>query len=49
MATKAYIGVGMEGCAARWYEKNTAKDMKTFRCLADRIAGLLSTGSAFWR
>jgi len=36
----------MEGCVARWYEKNTAKDMKQFRGLADRIAGLLSAASA---
>jgi ubiquinone/menaquinone biosynthesis C-methylase UbiE len=36
----------MEGFVARWYEKNTAKDMKEFRRLADRIGGLLPAGSA---
>ncbi len=46
MATKAYIGMGMEGSIARWYEKNTAKDMAEFCRLAGRIAGLLSAGSA---
>jgi ubiquinone/menaquinone biosynthesis C-methylase UbiE len=45
MAKKAYIGMGMEGAMARWYEKNTAKDMAAFRSLADRIAGLLAAGS----
>ena len=44
--TKAYIGMGMEGWVARWYEKNTAKDMREFCRLADRIAGLVSAGSA---
>jgi ubiquinone/menaquinone biosynthesis C-methylase UbiE len=46
MAAKAYIGLGMEGAIARWYEKNTARDMEEFRRLAGRIAGLLSAGSA---
>jgi ubiquinone/menaquinone biosynthesis C-methylase UbiE len=46
MATKAYIGMGMEGTIARWYEKNTAGDMEEFRRLAGRIAGLLPAGSA---
>ncbi|HWG05321.1 MAG TPA: class I SAM-dependent methyltransferase [Beijerinckiaceae bacterium] len=46
MATKPYIGMGMEGSIARWYEKNTAKDMQAFRCLADRIADLVAAGSA---
>jgi ubiquinone/menaquinone biosynthesis C-methylase UbiE len=46
MAAKAYIGMGMEGSMARWYEKNTAKDMGAFRSLAGRIAGLVTAGSA---
>ncbi len=46
MAAKAYIGLGMEGAIARWYEKNTARDMEEFRRLAGRIAGLLPAGSA---
>jgi ubiquinone/menaquinone biosynthesis C-methylase UbiE len=45
MAAKAYIGMGMEGSIARWYERNTAKDMAEFRQLAGRIAGLLPAGS----
>ena len=45
MTGKAYIGMGMEGATARWYEKNTAKDMQEFRRLAGRIAGLLPAGS----
>jgi len=44
MAAKAYIGMGMEGSIARWYERNTAKDMAEFRRLADRIAGLVPAG-----
>ena len=45
MTGRAYIGMGMEGATARWYEKNTAKDMQEFRRLAGRIAGLLPAGS----
>ncbi len=46
MVEKAYIGMGMEGAIARWYAKNTAKDMEEFRRLASRITGLLPAGSA---
>ena len=46
MTAKAYIGMGMEGSIARWYEKNTAKDMEEFRRLAGRISGFLPAGSA---
>jgi ubiquinone/menaquinone biosynthesis C-methylase UbiE len=46
MTMKAYIGIGMEGAIARWYEKNTARDMEEFRRLAGRIAGLVPAGSA---
>lgn len=46
MAARAYIGMGMEGSIARWYEKNTAKDMDAFRSLANRIAGLVAPGGA---
>jgi ubiquinone/menaquinone biosynthesis C-methylase UbiE len=42
---KAYVGMGMEGSIARWYEKNTQKDMDAFRQLAGRIAGMLPAGS----
>jgi ubiquinone/menaquinone biosynthesis C-methylase UbiE len=37
--------MGMEGATARWYEKNTAKDMQEFRRLAGWIAGQLPAGS----
>jgi len=46
MAGKAYIGMGMEGATARWYERNTARDMAEFRRLAGRIAERLPAGSA---
>jgi ubiquinone/menaquinone biosynthesis C-methylase UbiE len=42
---KAYVGMGMEGSVARWYEKNTQKDMSAFRELAGRIAEMLPAGS----
>jgi ubiquinone/menaquinone biosynthesis C-methylase UbiE len=46
MTAKAYIGMGMEGSIARWYEKNTARDMEEFRRLGARIAGMLPAGAA---
>lgn len=45
MAAKPYIGMGMEGSIARWYEKNTARDMDEFRRLAARIADKVAAGS----
>jgi ubiquinone/menaquinone biosynthesis C-methylase UbiE len=36
-AQKGYKGMGMEGSVARWYEKNTRKDLDEFR----RVAALL--------
>jgi ubiquinone/menaquinone biosynthesis C-methylase UbiE len=36
--TKAYKGMGMEGRAARWYDRTTRKDMPEFVALAVRIA-----------
>lgn len=41
---KAYIGMGMEGSIARWYEKTTRRDMDEFRKLAARLAALLPAG-----
>ncbi len=38
-AQKGYKGMGMEGSVARWYEKNTRKDLDEFR----RVAALLKT------
>jgi ubiquinone/menaquinone biosynthesis C-methylase UbiE len=43
---KPYKGIGMEGHLARWYAKNTAKDLTPFRELAARIAEHLPAGSA---
>ena len=38
---KGYRGIGMEGSIARWYEKNTRKDINQFQELAERLqAGL---------
>jgi ubiquinone/menaquinone biosynthesis C-methylase UbiE len=42
---KAYKGVAMEGIIASWYTKNTAKDLKRHKYMAERIAKNLSTGS----
>lgn len=41
---KAYIGMGMEGSVARWYEKTTRKDMGEFEKLAGRLRALLPEG-----
>ena len=41
---KAYIGMGMEGSVARWYEKTTRRDMDEFRKLAARLSCLLPRG-----
>jgi ubiquinone/menaquinone biosynthesis C-methylase UbiE len=41
---KAYIGMGMEGSIARWYEKTTRKDIAEFHKLAARLAALLPAG-----
>ena len=41
---KAYIGLGMEGSIARWYEKTTRRDMDQFRKLAARLSDLLPCG-----
>ena len=41
---KAYIGMGMEGSIARWYEKTTRRDLDEFRKLAARLAALLPAG-----
>jgi ubiquinone/menaquinone biosynthesis C-methylase UbiE len=43
-AVKAYKGMGMEGGIARWYAKNTLRDMGEFRKLAVRISEELPAG-----
>jgi ubiquinone/menaquinone biosynthesis C-methylase UbiE len=42
--TKGYRGMGMEGAVARWYDKNTRKDMERFRALAARLREVLPQG-----
>jgi ubiquinone/menaquinone biosynthesis C-methylase UbiE len=41
---KAYKGMGMEGGIARWYAKNTARDMNQFKKLAMRLSEELPGG-----
>ncbi len=41
---KAHKGMGMEGGIARWYAKNTLRDMDQFRKLAVRLAEELPGG-----
>jgi ubiquinone/menaquinone biosynthesis C-methylase UbiE len=40
--TKPYIGMGMEGFVARWYAKNTHRDLNDFRRQAREIAAQLA-------
>ena len=46
MQAKAYKGMGMEGSIAKWYDKNTRKDLPEFKALARGIAGGLPAASA---
>jgi ubiquinone/menaquinone biosynthesis C-methylase UbiE len=41
---KGYKGMGMEGSIARWYEKNSRKDMNEFRRTAERLKPILPDG-----
>jgi ubiquinone/menaquinone biosynthesis C-methylase UbiE len=43
---KGYKGVGLEGPLARWYAKNTAKDMDEVRRLARALADQIPAGGA---
>jgi ubiquinone/menaquinone biosynthesis C-methylase UbiE len=43
-AAKAYKGIGMEGGIARWYAKNTLRDMDQVRKLAVRLTEELPAG-----
>ncbi|HSY42298.1 MAG TPA: class I SAM-dependent methyltransferase, partial [Candidatus Acidoferrum sp.] len=40
--TKPYIGMGMEGFVARWYARNTQRDLTDFRRQAGEIATQLT-------
>jgi ubiquinone/menaquinone biosynthesis C-methylase UbiE len=42
---KGYKGMGMEGSVARWYEKNTRKDMNQYQELAIRLESNLSAAA----
>ncbi len=44
MQAKAYKGMGMEGSIAKWYDKNTRKDLPEFKALARRVADGLPGG-----
>ena len=44
---KGYKGLGMEGPIARWYERNTRKDLAEFRTLAARLASMAPEGAGF--
>ncbi len=43
---KGYKGLPLEGALARWYAKNTGKDLGEFRRLAGSLAARLGPGSA---
>jgi len=43
-AKKPYKGLGMEGMIARWYARNTGKDLGPFRQLAGELAGRVAPG-----
>ena len=42
---KGYKGIGMEGRIAAWYARNTARDMRDFVALAQRVTAALPAGS----
>jgi ubiquinone/menaquinone biosynthesis C-methylase UbiE len=44
MQTKGYKGLGMEGRVAKWYAKNTRKDLDEFKALAKRMSASLAAG-----
>jgi len=43
---KPYKGIAMEGILAKWYAKNTGKNLTEFSSLAKRIAAQLQPGDA---
>jgi ubiquinone/menaquinone biosynthesis C-methylase UbiE len=45
-AKKPYKGLGMEGMIARWYAKNTGKDLGPFRQLASELSSRLAPGAS---
>jgi ubiquinone/menaquinone biosynthesis C-methylase UbiE len=45
VAPKGYKGFGMEGAVARWYARQTAKDLDEFKNTAQRLALRIKPGS----
>ncbi len=45
-STKGFKGLGMEGFIARWYAKNTQKDMEEFKNLVRKVAEKIAEGSS---
>lgn len=45
VAPKGYKGLGMEGAVARWYARQTAKDLVEFKNTAQRLASHIKPGS----
>jgi ubiquinone/menaquinone biosynthesis C-methylase UbiE len=45
-ARKGEKGVGMEGAVARWYGRNSGKNIEVFRKLARSVAGRLDSGAS---
>lgn len=45
-ATKGYRGLGMEGMIARWYARNTGKNLGEYQDLAATLAGQLPAGGS---
>ena len=41
---KGYKGLGMEGAIARWYDRNTRKNLEEFRTEAERLKAFLPDG-----
>ncbi len=48
-AAKAYKGLGMEGGIARWYAKNTLRDLDQVRKLAVRLTEELPAVGTSWK
>lgn len=44
-ARKPYKGLPMEGAIARWYARNTARDLRGFRACAEAVAARLRPGA----
>src|SRR5512134_3631125 len=43
---KPYKGMPMEGIIATWYARNTARDLRRFTRLAERVRATLAPGSS---